>query len=244
LNPHGALEACREARTVEAFFELHIEQGPVLDQLKKQAGVVEQITGLFRWSARLVGKANHAGTTPMHMRQDAFLGLAEFGNEIPRLLEENGSEQSRATIGNVTLSPGSANTVPGRADFSLDVRDISRVKLDELEDAFRKALSAIARRRSLMFEFDLISRIEPVACHPDLVALIEEQAKALGLDAPRMPSGAAHDSQILAGITRVGMVFVPSKDGRSHSPAEWTPWTDIEAATNLVLHSAWQVARG
>jgi beta-ureidopropionase / N-carbamoyl-L-amino-acid hydrolase len=242
FDPHRVLEAHRDPHTIRAYLELHIEQGPVLDRLGKQAGIVEEITGLFRWNARLLGKANHAGTTPMDMRADAFHGLAEFASAIPRLLEENGSEHSRATVGNVALSPGAANTIPGRAEFSLDVRDVSGIKLDELHDAFRKALSAIARRRGLMFEFDEISRIEPVACATEVVEVFSRKATELGVKAMRLPSGAAHDAQIVAGVTRAGMIFVPSRDGRSHSPAEWTTWSDIEAGANLLLHSALELA--
>jgi N-carbamoyl-L-amino-acid hydrolase len=244
FEPNQALDAHRDPRTLGSFLELHIEQGPVLDSLGKEVGIVEEITGLFRWSTRLIGQANHAGTTPMAMRHDAFLRLAEFANEIPRLLEENGSDQSRATIGNVTLSPGSANTIPWRAEFSLDVRDTSPEKLTDLHTAFRRALSAIARRRSLKFEYDLVSWIDPVQCHPELVDVIARQAEALNLKSYRMPSGAAHDSQMLASITRIGMIFVPSKEGRSHSAAEWTAWQDIEAGANLTLHTLLKLVEG
>ncbi|MEM6821430.1 MAG: Zn-dependent hydrolase [Verrucomicrobiota bacterium] len=238
LDPLEALEARRLAESIYAYLELHIEQGPVLDEMHQQVGVVDEITGLFRWSGKLKGKPNHAGTTPMSLRQDAFLGLAEFANEIPRLLEENGSDRSRATIGNVSLSPGSANTVPGLAEFSLDVRDTNEEKLQELTQAFRKALSAIARRRSLMFEFEEISRIDPVSCEPKLVEVIRNEAERLNFSYEVMPSGAAHDAQMVAcSGAPVAMIFVPSKNGQSHSPAEWTAWQDIEIGANLMLHS-------
>jgi N-carbamoyl-L-amino-acid hydrolase len=95
-----------------------------------------------------------------------------------------------------------------------------------------------------MFEFEDVSRIEPVPCHPDVVNLVDKEAARLGLNSLRMPSGAAHDAQILAGMTRAGMIFVPSKEGRSHSPAEWTTWADIEAGANLALHSLIRLTRG
>jgi N-carbamoyl-L-amino-acid hydrolase len=237
LDPLAALDARRDPESIHAYLELHIEQGPVLSQTRKSVGIVDEITGLFRWLARLKGKPNHAGTTPMTMRQDAFLGLAEFANEIPRVLEENGSDRSRATIGNVSLAPGSANTVPGLAEFSLDVRDTDPQMLEDLSGAFRKALSAIARRRDLMFEFEEVSRIDPVDCGKKLVEVIHHQADRLGLSYEIMPSGAAHDAQMVAQCASVGMIFVPSKDGQSHSPAEWTAWQDIEAGANLMLHS-------
>ncbi|MEQ9364751.1 MAG: Zn-dependent hydrolase [Leptospirales bacterium] len=237
LNAMDALQARRSPETIRSYLELHIEQGPVLDRLGQQVGVVEHITGLFKWSIRLLGNANHAGTTPMHMRRDAFHGLAEFSGEIPRILEEHGGENSVATIGRVDLFPGTANTVPGRVEFSLDCRDTSEEVLEALADAFRRALSAIARRRDLMFEFDVLSQVRSVACDPDIVRTVAEAADALGLRSHRMPSGAVHDAQIMARVAAMGMIFVPSKDGRSHNPAEWTHWEDIEAGANLALQT-------
>src|SRR5690606_1655948 len=106
------------------------------------------------------------------------------------------------------------------------VRDIAADKLEELHGGFRRVLSAIARRRSLMFELEILSRVEPVPCAAPIVATIEEAAQRLQLPSLRMPSGAAHDAQIMAQIAPIGMIFVPSKGGRSHSPAEWTAWKD------------------
>lgn len=241
LDPMEALAARRDPATLHAYFELHIEQGPVLSEKNVPVGVVEHIAGLFRWSASLIGKANHAGTTPMDMRNDAFLGLAEFANELTRVLEENGGPESRATIGNVSLSPGAANTIPGQCVFSLDVRDVSRERLYELRDAFRKALSAIARRRQLKFEFDEVNEIEPVTCAPQLVKVVREQSERIRTPYELMPSGAAHDAQMMGSVTDVAMIFVPSEGGRSHSPAEWTSWQDIEHGANVLLHSVMQV---
>ncbi len=237
-----ALNARRDRAAIHSYLELHIEQGPVLDRLGLPIGAVENITGLFKWSVRLEGIPNHAGTTPMDMRRDPFMGLAEFAGEIPRILEENGSDLSRATIGKVDLFPGAANTVPGEVVFSMDVRDASREVMDQLSDVFRKALSAIGRRRGLKFEFDLISDVHPAPCDPKIVEIIERKSIDLGLKCLRMPSGAAHDAQIMSHIAPIGMVFVPSKDGRSHSPAEWTPWEDIEAGANVILHSLLELA--
>lgn len=242
LDAMAALDARRSPQSLHAYLELHIEQGPVLDQMGYSIGVVEEITGLFKWFVRLVGRADHAGTTPMNMRCDALQGLAEFTGEIPRVLEENGGEDSVATIGKVDLFPGTANTVPGQVEFSLDVRDPDATILAELTNAFRKALSAIARRRDLMFEFDILSEIEPVNCDREIVDTIKRLAKAEDLQFHGMPSGAAHDAQIMADLTRVGMIFVPSKDGRSHSAAEWTHWEDIEIGANLTLQTLIEVA--
>jgi len=242
LDPMEALHARRNPDSIHAFLELHIEQGPVLDRKGYQIGVVEDITGLFKWVIRLIGEPDHAGTTPMDMRRDALMGLAEFIGEIPRIIEENGSDGSVATVGKVALSPGIANTIPGQVEFSLDVRDTSQEILDELGDAIRRALSAIGRRRSLMFEFDIISEVNPVKCDKEISSKIANRAENMTINFHRMPSGAVHDTQIMSSLTRVGMIFVPSKDGRSHSPAEWTHWEDIETGANLMLNSLLDIA--
>jgi N-carbamoyl-L-amino-acid hydrolase len=236
-DPMSALDAARDPESIAAYLELHIEQGPVLDRRQKPVGIVDEITGLFTWSVCLRGDANHAGTTPMDMRKDAFMGLADFAHEIPRILEENGSSRSRATIGKAQILPGAANTVPGMVEFSLDVRDTSDAVLEDLGTAFRKALSAIARRRDLMFEFEQKSYLPPVRCSESLVQTLIEQAKQMELDFEQMPSGAAHDAQIMGSMVPVGMIFVPSKGGQSHSPAEWTSWSDIEAGANVMLQT-------
>ena len=237
FDPMAALDAQRNPDDLRGYLELHIEQGPVLDELKRPVGIVDEITGLFKWSVSLRGEANHAGTTPMDMRNDAFMGLADFAHEIPRILEENGSRRSRATIGRAQILPGSANTVPGRVEFSLDVRDTSEPVLQDLSAACRKALSAIARRRNLKFDFTQQSWITPVACNEEFVTQLTESAESLGLNYQKMPSGAAHDAQIVSSITPIAMLFVPSRDGQSHSPAEWTSWHDIEAGANLMLQT-------
>jgi N-carbamoyl-L-amino-acid hydrolase len=242
FDPMHALRAARPAGTIDSFVELHIEQGPVLEKRGARVGVVEGISGLFKWNVCLIGVANHAGTTPMDMRQDALGGLAEIADAIPRILEENGGPKSVATIGRVALFPGAPNVVPGRCEFTLDVRDIDGEVLGRLGEAFRRAMSAIARRRSLMFEFEVLSEIEPVRCDARVMAEIETSIRETGEGIERLPSGAAHDTQQLAAITRVGMIFVQSNAGRSHSPAEWTSWEAIEAGSNALLRTLHHLA--
>lgn len=242
LNASEALHAQRQPGSIHAYVELHIEQGPVLDRKGLSVGIVDAITGLFKWEITLRGTANHAGTTPMDMRADAFQGLAEFASQLDRVLAEYGSPQSTATIGRVELKPGAANVIPEQAVFSLDVRDTDSHTLALLAEAMRRSLSAIARRRGLMFEFSVLSEIAPVHCAAPVLDAIEDAVKALGLAATHLSSGAAHDAQIIAGIAPAAMIFVPSKEGRSHSPAEWTAWPDIEAGANTLLNTLKRLA--
>lgn len=242
LNAMEALSASRPPASIHCFVELHIEQGPVLERQKLHLGAVDAISGLLKWNVRLSGTAAHAGATPMTMRQDAFQGVAEFSMAINRILEEHGSPRSVATIGRVELQPGAANVVPNLAEFSLDVRDTDQNTLRALADAIRRSLSSIARRRQLMFEFDVLSEIEPVKCDARVIQIIENVAGQLGINHTRMASGAAHDTQIMAKIARAGMIFIPSKGGRSHSPAEWSDWQDIVNGANVLLNTLYLLA--
>tara|TARA_R110002096_G_scaffold4501_29_gene21254 strand:+ start:6924 stop:8207 length:1284 start_codon:yes stop_codon:yes gene_type:complete len=241
LDPMKALESRRSPDEIDSYLELHIEQGPVLDESHLQVGIVSSITGLQSWSLRFTGEANHAGTTPMDYRKDAFMGLADFAHELPRILEENGGENSRATIGKAEILPGAPNSVPGMVEFSLDFRDPSTEILADLSLAFQKALAAISRRRGLKFEFNLQGEILPVSSEERLVSLLETEAERLGLRSLKMLSGAAHDAQLVGRIAPMAMIFVPSRGGMSHSPAEWTAWEDVEAGANLMLAALCQL---
>lgn len=242
LDPMRALEARRTTDEIDSYLELHIEQGPVLDERQLQVGIVESITGLRSWSLRFDGEANHAGTTPMDYRKDAFMGLADFAHEVPRILEENGGENSRATIGNAEILPGAPNSVPGAVEFSLDFRDPSTEVLDDLSLAFQKVLAAICRRRRLTFEFHVQGEILPVASDDRVLEILRAEADALELRSLEMLSGAAHDAQLVGRIAPMAMIFVPSRGGLSHSPDEWTSWEDIEAGANLMLASLCKLA--
>lgn len=242
LDPMAALEAARQPKDVHAFLELHIEQGPVLEQERATIGLVEGIAGIFKWVVHLVGKAAHAGTSPMHMRSDAFMGLVDFAHEISRIIDEDGTEHSRLTVGKVELVPGNPHTIPGEVIFSLVGRDMDPQVMNELANSCRKVLSSIARRHNLNFDFEQLSWLEPQACDDGLLGIFEAQADALGLSHRRMPSGAGHDTQFMAGLTRAAMIFVPSVGGISHAPDEWTHWSDVENGANVLLRTLAVVA--
>ncbi len=242
FDAQAVLRAARPSGSIAAYVELHIEQGPVLEADSVQVGVVTGIVGLFRWKVRLVGMANHAGTTPMNMRRDPFRGLAEFAGRIDELLAKHGGPQSVATIGRVELVPGAANVVPGVAEFILESRDVDTEVLRAVQVAFREELSRLARERELMFEYEVLSEIEPVRCDPKVMSSIEQACAELDVSRKQMPSGAAHDAQQMASIAPTGMIFIPSVGGRSHSPAEWSSWQDIETGANVLLQTLHHLA--
>jgi allantoate deiminase len=242
LSPDGVETACRDKDSVKAFLELHIEQGPVLEAAGVPIGIVEAISGVFKWSVRLTGVANHAGTTPMDLRQDAFVGLTAFAQRIPGIIAAAGTDQSRVTIGTVALKPNHPHTIPGEAVFSLIGRDARLEVMRGLADACRKALEDAAKANGLDLAIDEQSWLDPTPCNPEIIDAFRRQAERLGLAYRLMPSGAGHDTQFMAELTRAGMIFVPSIGGISHAPEEDTAWPDIEAGVNLMLHTLLDVA--
>lgn len=243
LDPAAALAARRDPATLKAFLELHVEQGPVLEARGIQVGIVEGISGVFNWTVVLRGRANHAGTTPMDLRRDAFRGLADFAGRIPDIIAVAGTEQSRITIGRVELRPNFPHTVPGEAEFSLIGRDLDEGAMTALGEACDAALAEAAARHGLELTRHEVSRLAPRRCHPDIVAAFRGQADRLGIEALSMPSGAGHDTQLMSEITRAGMIFVPSIGGVSHAPEERTHWADIATGGNLLLHTVLALAK-
>lgn len=237
LTSTDILKARRHRQYMSGFLELHIEQGPILDSQEIDIGIVESISGCVKWKIELIGLANHSGTTPMNMRIDALQGFSEFANEIPRVLEENGSEYARATIGKVDLFPGNPHIIPGKVEFTIVFRDFNDEGMNNLEEGFRRTLSAISRRRKLKFHFYELSQISPTQNNTDLLSLIEEEANNLQVKNMRMYSGAGHDAQIFGRYIPTAMIFIPSLNGISHSPDEWSSLEHIEMGANLLLRT-------
>ena len=242
LDPGAYPDARRDASDLKAFLELHIEQGPVLDRSGKSAGIVEGISGVFNWVVTFTGEANHAGTTPMNLRRDCFRGLVDFAAAIPDIIENVGTPHSRLTVGKVDLHPNFPHTVPGRAEFAIIGRDMDGAVMTAMAGACRDRLDAAARNHDLEIAVREASWLEPTPCHGEIIAAFKRQARKLGIDAPVLPSGAGHDTQMMARLTRAGMIFVPSSHGVSHAPEEHTDWGDIETGCNLLLHTMLDVA--
>jgi N-carbamoyl-L-amino-acid hydrolase len=242
LDPSAWRQARRDPSEFKAFLELHIEQGPVLDRAGKSVGIVEGISGVFNWTVTFDGEANHAGTTPMDLRRDAFRGLVDFSAAIPGIIDEVGTPATRLTVGKVDLHPNFPHTVPGRASFVIIGRDMDLEVMSSLAGACRERLQTAAGNHDLEMTVEQASWLEPTPCHPDIIQAFESQARGLGLDAPVMPSGAGHDTQVMAHLTRAGMIFVPSRQGISHAPEEYTDREDIETGCNLLLHTMLDLA--
>jgi N-carbamoyl-L-amino-acid hydrolase len=228
------MEAHEQRPEIEAFLEIHIEQGPTLEAENKPIGIVDSIAGKhYRWCAFL-GKASHSGTTPLELRQDAFLGLADFALKSTQHVATK-HYGSMVTVGKINVRPGAFSIVPGQVDFSFEYRSTSKETLEELEKFLMALAEDIASTRGLEFKSTIVDKTEPVKTSPRITEMMKEECQKLGYPFLMLPSGAGHDAQILAGAAEVGMIFIPCLDGISHSPEEMINWKDLEKGANLLL---------
>lgn len=226
---------------VAAFLELHIEQGPRLEEQGHQVGIVEGIVALTHLEITVLGRADHAGTTPMGRRRDALVGAAEIMGKIEKVARTMG-DPAVATVGRIQVWPGSINVVPAKAIFTVDVRHPDLAKIRELVAAILGDARELALSRSLSVSHRVLAETQPTSMDDRLVAMLLGIAKDLGLDAVRMPSGAAHDAQMMATAFPSVMIFVPSRDGRSHSPEEFTPIEQIVPGVQLLAEALYRIA--
>jgi N-carbamoyl-L-amino-acid hydrolase len=243
----NALEASKarcEPGALSAYVELHIEQGPHLEAARVPIGLVEGIVGIRRNRLTFVGEPDHAGTTPMAWRKDAFLGAAEYALKAREHIVKKGSGRSVTNFGRVELAPGVSNIVPARAMLLQEIRELDARILGRLDRDCLALARAVARRRGLRVEREVLSHTAPARCAPRVMKAVEQACGRLRLAFKRMPSGAGHDAQNLAAITEAGMLFIPSRGGRSHRPDEMSDWKAIERGANALLHTLLALAEG
>lgn len=235
----------RDPATVKAYFELHIEQGPILEAKNKKIGIVTSIAAPTRFKVVFTGQADHSGTTPMEMRKDALVAAADLIMHVEKVcLEFSQMDKGRVvgTVGAMKIEPGVINAIPGKAELSVDVRSISAGAKDRVASLVKDRAQEIARRRNIAVDLLPIRDEIPVALDDRLLPLLKEICEAKGIAYEVMPSGAGHDAMQMAKITRAGMLFVPSKRGISHSPMEWTDPEDICLGAQLLLEAIVRVA--
>jgi len=235
-DPDRVQEAVRQAGSMAAFLELHIEQGAVLEAARVDIGVVEGIVGIRRWNVEVHGFANHAGTTPMDRRQDALLAAARLVDAVNQIVRQRPGRQV-GTVGSLRAEPGAANVIAGRAQLTIELRDLSMQVIDALFEAIEARARVIGQETGTRFEFRSVYRTEPATCSGVIGAVIDSQARAQGLTTLSLPSGAGHDAQEMALLGPIGMIFVPSRGGISHSAHEYTEPAQIEAGANVLLHT-------
>ena len=238
FNTDLFMQAARDYKAISAYVELHIEQGPVLETLGIPIGNVESIVGTSNLWINFVGEPNHSGTTPMDLRKDAFTGAAEFATTARDYVVRTGTAgRARITYGIVELEPQGHNIIPARVRLFQELREVS----DEMKQLLTKETiqlaKSIAKKHRLAVEIEILPDASTALMSDRVRSGIANAATQLGFTVHDMPSGAVHDAQNLARFTDSGMIFVPSKGGRSHRPDEATDWQYLEQGANALLQT-------
>jgi N-carbamoyl-L-amino-acid hydrolase len=230
------LTAKRSRADMAAFVELHVEQGAVLERTGKEIGVVQGVVGMRRKAITITGQANHAGTTPMDMRQDALVAAAQVVLAVRNIARRMPSSPV-ATVGYLNVLPNAVNIVPGKVELSVDMRDLSNECLEEMLEQLRQDVQAIATETNTKIDIAALLCVEPTLAAPQVQTTIESICQQLGLSYCHLPSRAGHDALEIGRITDMGMIFVPSQAGVSHSEAEYTSPQQCTQGANVLLQT-------
>ena len=225
---------------IYAYLELHIEQGRVLEAAQLPVGIVTGIAGPIWFEATITGLHEHAGATPMHLRQDALAGAAEMMVAIEHIAQQY--EHGVATIGKLSIQDAGINVIPGQVKFICDLRHIDLLQRDAMEKDILQAIHGIAQKRHLSLQIADLQRIAPAPTNKSVCVAIERAIEAVGITPFSLPSGAGHDAMLFAAHCPIGMIFVRTKDGISHNPIEYAAPKDIETGANVLLQSVLQLA--
>lgn len=240
LDPGKIGKAARRKGSVKAYVELHIEQGRVLEQANLPVGIVTGIAGLIWAKLTVKGKAEHAGATPMPIRRDPLVAAAQIIQVIEQEAKKTGT--TVGTVGQMQVFPGGINIIPERVEFSLDLRDLDAAVRDSVFLSIIERAKQIGNERNVDVAVELLQKMPPVLCSELVQNAAKEACRQLGFDVFTLPSGASHDGVQLAGLCPIGMIFVRSKDGASHSPEEWSSKEDCAAGANVLYHTVLSLA--
>ena len=236
-NQKRIFEVTKSSNDYHAFVELHIEQGNILNKNNIDIGVVTGIVGLKWWDVTITGFANHAGTTPMDERKDPMIAAADFILLVKKIINEIPGNQV-GTVGKIEAYPGAPNVIPGEVKLSLEIRDLDESKIDFLFREIEKKAKIIASNNETTISFSSIDiNASPALMNEQIQSLIIDAANELNYSFKKMPSGAGHDAQDMAMIVPSGMIFIPSVDGISHSPKEFSSDEDVYKGANILLNT-------
>jgi N-carbamoyl-L-amino-acid hydrolase len=227
---------------IGAYFETHIEQGPVLEDHGKTIGVVQAVLGIRWFDCTVSGMEAHAGPTPMHLRKDALQVATHIMQEVVAVALRHGPH-GRGTVGMVHVHPNSRNVIPGQVKFSIDLRNATDTLVDQMADEVKAYASELAQDSGLAVDIQLVSSYTAQPFHPDCVNAVERAAQALGYSYMPAVSGAGHDAVYMAKLAPSGMIFIPCKDGISHNEIEDAQPEDITAGCNVLLHAMLEQAK-
>ena len=241
LRFRGYNPECRKIEGVLNYFELHIEQGRILEDEGLKIGIINSIAAATRYWLTIDGRQDHSGATPMGMRQDALCAAGEIIIELENIAKRESIYSSVGTVGYLGNYPNAFNVVPGRVKMGLDIRGVEKDSIDRIDDEIVKFVDEVCKKRNLNYELDNISKAIPVKLDENLKNELSEIATKLGIEHKIMNSGAGHDAMKFWDIAPTGMVFIPCKDGVSHNKAEEIDYEDIILGSKIIFEELKQL---
>jgi len=231
--------------SIESYIEMHIEQGPVLEDEDSPVGIVTGISGPLWLTVELTGFAGHAGTVPMKLRKDALVGAAEMITALNEIVKQDPTLPTVGTVGSLEVQPGARAIVPETVTFTIDLRDINLERRNRYEEQIRERIEKISEMNGLTFNINVDTNIKPEACNEEILEVMRKVSTTMDLDTvPELTSGAFHDALPMAEVSKIGMIFVRSKDGISHDPKEFSTYEDIVIGTELLYRTALKMTIG
>ena len=240
LQPEQISQSCY-GETIEAFLELHIEQGMCLEAAKTQIGIVTGIAAPTRLWVAVNGRADHSGATPMNMRRDALAAAAEIILAVEKLTSVS-LHGTVGTTGIIHAEPGVMNVIPGRVELGIDLRSIYGEDKQQILRQIEVEIDGIRMNRKVAIEVRVLTDEQPVRLNAEMIEMLSSVCESKGCSSMLLPSGAGHDAMHLAAIARTGMIFIPCRGGISHNPAEWADIKDIAAGTEILLAAICELA--
>jgi len=235
LNPEKMNDFLIDKGDIKAMIELHIEQSVVLDELNIPVGIVKAAAGRKWIEIEILGDSNHAGATPMKFRRDAMVGASKIISKVDEITTEKAFESTVATVGKINCYPNVPNVIPEKVVFVLEIRDTDKNGIEIVKNQVKKNIEVICDKLNLKYKIKELSKTEPIIFSDKVLNILKESAEEQNIKYKRMNSGALHDACLMANVTDVGMIFVPSIKGRSHCPEEFTNYEDIKIGADVLL---------
>lgn len=237
-NPEQFADSEYRASSISSYLEMHIEQGPVLDDMGMPIGIVTGIAGPLWLTVELAGQAGHAGSVPMHLRKDALIGAVEIIRGFHDMIKDDGQTEAVGTVGTIEAFPNSRSIIPETVRFTIDLRDVNLERRCRYEKQLRQLIASVSELHGLTFIVKEDSNVLPKLCSDDIIHIMEEECTTMEINPPKLMSGPFHDAIVLADICKFGMIFIRSKEGISHNPLEYSSPEDIAIGTELLFRTA------
>ncbi|UOR13586.1 M20 family metallo-hydrolase [Halobacillus amylolyticus] len=236
-DPNRIHESEYAKGVIQSYLEMHIEQGPILEASNAPVGIVTGISGPLWLTVELTGFAGHAGSVPMQLRNDSLLGAAKIITSLNDIVQQDQSAPTVGTVGNIEVFPNARSIIPEKVTFTIDLRDIDKERRDRYERQLRERIAAVSEQNGLHYKTKEDTNNEPKFCNKEIMQIMGDESRAMGLEAPELMSGPFHDALVMADVCDYGMIFVRCKEGISHNPKEFAADEDIAIGTELLLRT-------